>query len=137
MNKILVFICVVAAAILSSCSMESTLTGKWKIEDASVTVRNGRSFSPDHSELGEITFDEDGTFVSSGIFGLTDSHLEYLGDDKYYSGLWDCHESQMKINGALWDVNIISEERIELRACVEEFDGKDVIKDYYCLLIKQ
>ena len=68
---------------------------------------------------------------------MTDSYLDNLGNDSYYSGVWDCKGKQININGALWDVHFISAQKIELRACEERYEGQPIIKDYYCLLIKQ
>ena len=136
MKNIIYSILISTLTLFTSCSMKDTLVGSWKIEDASITVRNGQNISPDHSELGRITFHKDGSLVSEGSFSFTDSYIEKL-DDSSYQGQWDCNDkySQMKINGCLWDVEIIDDSRIELRATVQRLSGG--LRDYYCLLIKE
>ena len=136
MKRFLYVLLISTLFLYTSCSMKDTIIGSWKIEDASITVRNGQNYSPNHSELGIITFYKDGSFVSEGSFSFTDSYIEKL-DNSSYHGLWDCNDKyhQMKINGCLWNVEIIDETRIELRACVEHLEGG--IRDYYCLLMKK
>ena len=136
MKNIIYLILISTLALFTSCSMKDTLVGSWKIEDASITVRNGQNITPDHSELGGITFHKDGSFVSEGSISFTDSYLEKL-DDSSYQGQWDCNDkySQMKIDECLWKVEIIDDSRIELRATVQRLS--EGTTEYYCLLRKE
>ena len=115
--------------------MKDTFEGSWTLEDVTITTRNGQSITPEHSELGEIFFSEFGTFVSEGGFTLTEKYIEKL-DNGSHDGQWECNDEykQMKIDGCLWNVNIIDETKIELRASVGSLQET---KEYYCLLKKK